>query len=725
MRRRIPPGIVLIGALILALLLGALCTRIAVDRPWLGVDLAVLQGGVVVERVVDGSPLTGSVGAAVLAIGAPGKAFVRLDAADLVEEPDALGDGMRLRRFFARQAQLDAILRSDPVLMVVEQGGSEQTIAVTAAPGRPVTDLPWPFWTQLFVGAVGWTLGAWVVTLRPRDAAAWMLLLSGLGLAMAAQAAAIYSTRELALDARTFGAVSRANGFGTLLFGIGMVTLFLIYPRRLVRGSALGLPAAMIGIMIFLVVAVDWPGNVPMVQPFVTAIMAVLLAAIVAQLVANRRDPAARAMLGWLGLSVILGAGGFVLTVIIPPLMGRPPVLEQSTAFLLFLIIYVGVALGVARYRLFDLADWSVGVLFYAIGVVLLLGLDALLIYVMAIDRLPALSLSLAAVCLIYLPLRHRLSRWSRRGSGLPMEELYRLITEIAQLPDARLQMERIKALWGDIFHPLAIHQVPQAEMGTLRAGAPILADEGRTLLIPRGVNTPAFRLDYAGQGGRLFSTRDVRQAATISHLLDDTLGRHLAYKEAVAEERTRINRDMHDNIGILLLSALHSGNAERKNTLIRQTLSDLREIVSNPMQAPLPLLHLIADLRAELGEAVEAAGVELVWEKVDLPDTTLPSQTVQMLRAFLREAVSNMLRHANARRATASVTISEGWICASLADDGSGFEVEDAVKGNGLENLRSRMLESGGEFLIDSSSTGTRVSARISLAPSPAEALG
>lgn len=55
------------------------------------------------------------------------------------------------------------------------------------------------------------------------------------------------------------------------------------------------------------------------------------------------------------------------MTVTVPPLSGRLFVLEQSTAFLLFLVIDIGVALGVLRYRLFALADWSVGVLFYAV----------------------------------------------------------------------------------------------------------------------------------------------------------------------------------------------------------------------------------------------------------------------------------------------------------------------------------------------------------------------
>ncbi|MDR7124468.1 ATPase [Pseudotabrizicola sp. 4114] len=716
MQRKLAPGILLVGALIMALLFAGLCIKAAVSRPWLGLDLGIQADTVIIEKVEEGHSLAGNSGAKLLAIGTPGSPAVALEPEDLVEEPDTLGDSTRLRRFYDRQAQLDTILRSEQVLAVIENNGRQETITAVPAPSRPVSDLPWQFWTQLFVGVVGWTLGAWVVALRPNDTSAWMLLVAGLGLSFAAQAAAIYSTRELALDFETYAVVSRINGFGTLLFGVGMVTLFLIYPKRLVRGIAIGLPAIAIGAGAFYMIIPGWPGNVPLLQPFVALIMVVLLVAIAEQFLANRRDPAARAMLGWLGLSVVLGAGGFVLTVIIPPLLGRPTVIEQSTAFLLFLIIYIGVALGVTRYRLFDLADWSIGVLSYAIGVVLLLVLDALLIYGLALDQLPALSVSLAVVCLIYLPLRNRIAEWPQRGMMMPMEELYRLITEISHLPESKQQVDSIKALWGDIFHPLAIRQTTGDEIGYKSPAAPTLADDGRTLFLPAGLNFPAFRLDYAGQGARLFSSRDTKQAATIVHLLDDTLGRHRAYRQAVEAERTRINRDMHDNIGILLLGALHNPDTDRKNSLIRQTLSDLREIVSNPMQEPLPLRHLIADLRAELGEAMEAAGVALRWEKSDLPDIEIPTRTIRLLQAFLREGVSNILRHSGAQCAVATVDVAEGQISATLWDNGPGFDVENASLGNGLKNLRSRMLQSSGTFVISSSASGTRVSASVPL---------
>ncbi|MCU0801213.1 MAG: ATPase [Rhodobacteraceae bacterium] len=720
MQSRYPPSVILVGALVVALICAALATATALNRPSLGAGLTLRADQIVITQAAATSALADHVGKRLTAIGETADSLVPLIADDLVPEPDILGTPDRLLAFYQRQDRFDTILRGPQVWLEVVGASGPEVIAAAPAPTRQLRDLPLPFWTQIAVGVIGWTLGAWVVAMRPRSGSAWMLLLTGLGLTMAAQSAAVYSTRELALDLGAFGSLSRINVFGTLTFGIGMVTLFLIYPKRLVSGAAQYLPALVIGAAILYVIAWDWPAAAVHLQLIIAIIMAVLVGAIAVQYVVNRRDPTARAILGWLGLSVILGAGGFVTTVVVPPLFGLPIVLEQSTAFLLFLIIYIGVALGVLRYRLFDLADWSVGVLFYAVGVALLLTLDALLIYGLALDQFPAFSLSLAVICLTYLPLRNRLSDRLNRGTILPMEELYRRVTDITHMPEGPAQHQRIRALWAELFQPLNISPVTDAEAADLStATAPVLANDGQTLLLPRGAHFDALRLDFPAQGARLFSSRDAAQAATIGHLLDDSLGRHKAYRQAISTERSRINRDMHDNIGILLLSALHNPALDRKNALIRQTLSDLREIVANPMHDPLPLRDLIADLRAELGEALEAARIDLRWDGTDLPDITVPNQTFRLLRALLREGVSNILHHSGARQASVSVQVTQDQILVSLVDDGTGFDVTAAAAGNGLQNLHQRMVQSGSSFSISSSSSGTCLSARLPLYPS------
>src|SRR5690606_32785612 len=119
---------------------------------------------------------------------------------------------------------------------------------------------------------------------------------------------------------------------------------------------------------------------------------------------AVRHSPVERAALRWLGLSVVVGAGLFVAGVAMPLMLGAEPAVSQGISFAFFVIVYAGIALGIRRYRLFDLGDWSFRILYYVAGAVLLLALDTVLIWLLNVERAPALGVSLLIVAFLYLP---------------------------------------------------------------------------------------------------------------------------------------------------------------------------------------------------------------------------------------------------------------------------------------------------------------------------------
>lgn len=585
MRFYFPPGLLFVISIVASLALVAWVVFIAVSQPWLGIGLDLKDGSIVVSQVDGRGALQPQIlGQRLVSLAGAQQGPAPLAAIDLIEETDMIGDVAQLKAFYAQQERLFQGLASGEVgLGLSSTGGQQGLVLADVQQSRPIVSLPLKFWTQLLVGFIGLVIGTWVACLRPKDLAAWMVLLTGIGLALSSGSAALYSTREIALSYDVFTTASRINSIGTLVFGIGMMTLFLVYPRVIVPRTLVALPALAITGQILFIQAVDWPRYVGSLQTAVAAIMLALLIAIAAQVIVNRRDPAARAMLGWLGLSVASGAGGFVLTVSVPTLLGQEIWLEQSTAFLFSLLIYAGIALGVARYRLFDLASWSFGILFYGFGVALLLLLDAGLIYGLSVERAPAFGIALAAIGGIYLPLRRNTAQWLMRKKLMPAEELYRRITDISHAMDPSQKLAVLRMLWEDLFSPLSITALP-AQPHPMRAGQETYLNEnGSAMVIAPVLGLPGLRLEWAAQGTRLFSTQDLLRAKSINAFIDTSLRQNQTYLEAVDTERSRINRDMHDNIGVLLVSALHVDNLDRKDALIRQTLTDLREIISNP----------------------------------------------------------------------------------------------------------------------------------------------
>jgi hypothetical protein len=86
--------------------------------------------------------------------------------------------------------------------------------------------------------------------------------------------------------------------------------------------------------------------------------MALIIVAIAVQAFASRKDPAAMAATRWLGLSVIVGAGAFIGNVAVPIALGMRPFLDPRFSLGFFVIIYVGMAVGLRRHRC---SSWTSG----------------------------------------------------------------------------------------------------------------------------------------------------------------------------------------------------------------------------------------------------------------------------------------------------------------------------------------------------------------------------
>ncbi len=702
MFKRITPAVLLTLSSMAGAFVLLFAVLVAYFQPWLGVTFGVDEDGSVKIVAVDplGPGAALPVGAVISTIqNDPRGPVLALTAKDLVEEPDTIEGYKAFKDFFRRQRWIYSLLVSESVELTTKEGVRHEIARVWP---RPITNLPAVFWVQLIVGGGSFLIGAWVWSLKRHDLPARILAFVGLSTMTFATAAAIYSTRELALPGGLFRALSAINHLGALSFGAGMIALFLVYPRRLVPLKALWILPAVFGswwLCDTLRVVFPGPAEGSAIPTMIE--MVGILAAAGVQFFKTKGDAKGRATLRWFGLTVALGAGLFVMLVIAPNIVGLPPLVSQGYAFLFFLLVFAGVAVGVARYRLFELESWAFRILFYLGGVLLLVAIDAFLIFALSIDRTPALSLSLMAVVFLYLPLRELLSKRLMSKKGF-RESLFRKMLDVALTTPGGDQGARWRALLQEVFEPLKI------DAGA-SLSSPVIEDDGVVLALPGVGLLPPLRLTHAYRGRKLFAPRDVALAEELCSMLGHAIESRNAYEKGVAEERSRIARDMHDNIGAQLISALHSPAAERKDTMIRETLSDIRSIINNAPEAGRTLEETLAELRYEASDRLALAGLALDWRVEAEGVVELPSQTVHALRSILREAVSNTLKHADATAVTVLISQREGRMWFTITDNGRGLP-ENLIAGNGLGNIRARVEALKGTVDIANALPGLRL---------------
>lgn len=701
---------------VFSLILATVMLGLALEQRWLGIGFSSEHsgddGGIAIESIDPRGPAAGLPAESLRVLAFVGLDGRKMDLAseDILAEPDTLGTYARMHAFFNRQGMLAGLLQQPRVEAdILLPSGEVTRHRLNPESQRPVSDLPAAFWLQLGVGLAGFWIGLWIWTLRPAEWASRCLVLTGIGLMVSAFAAAVYSTRELAIDGQLFAALSAFNVAGALGFGFGMIGLFLVYPRQLASPPWLAVPGLILGawLAVDLLALVEGPGTGRHLA-ILTAMLAILILVLV-QVWLARNAPLDRAALAWLGLAVVLGAGAFVATATLPTLLGLDAVVTQAEAFLFFLLVYIGVALGVARFRLFELGVWAFHILFYSFGVLLLIVLDAFLILTVVDERAPAFALSLLLVGLVWLPLRDGIARRLLHRRAPALRNLFRQVMDVALTPPDKDPQARWQGLLQDDFLPL---QITPVEDG---AGTALL-DNGLALTLPGAGRLSGMRLEYAQGGRRLFSPNDLELAEELTAMLASAEESRAAYERGAAQERERIARDIHDNIGVQLLGALHSKETARKDTIVRETLADLRDIINNASHPDLTIEEMLADLRVQTSEHLSTAGITLKWSVENDMPTILSLQTVHTLRSIVREAVQNVLKHSGAKTVSVVIRHDRGRLLAEIRDDGRGFRPQGVVAGNGLENIRSRVIARGGDFTLDSDDRGTRLTAEMDL---------
>ena len=212
---------------------------------------------------------------------------------------------------------------------------------------------------------------------------------------------------------------------------------------------------------------------------------------------------------------------------------------------------------------------------------------------------------------------------------------------------------------------------------------------------------------------------------------------------ESQEHERARLSRELHDGISQMMVSVkllLESALARLEHaphpqvrvpsaeaalgtalTRLSHALREVRRISHALRPSMLDDLGLAAALEQLTRELGEETGIDMRVETDAASRTAaLPAAVNTALFRIAQEALTNIVRHAQAAHATLAFTVSDHTVTLTIADDGRGFDIErvhaDMRGGIGLRNMRERLDALAGTLTLASQPGHTLVTASVPL---------
>jgi len=231
-------------------------------------------------------------------------------------------------------------------------------------------------------------------------------------------------------------------------------------------------------------------------------------------------------------------------------------------------------------------------------------------------------------------------------------------------------------------------------------------------------VETVGHLVRWRGREARLVLINDVTERLRIQTRLRALSQRLLEVQE---DERRRLARDLHDDIGqaltalkIQLESLAQAGEGAPRRRVdecvetTRHTLERVRQLSLNLRPLQLDDLGLVAALRSHLDRQASLGGLAPHFEAADAPPQLAPEIETACFRVA-QEAINNVLRHARARNLWLRLFTSGDRLALSVRDDGGGFDPEAARRraaaggSLGLAGMEERVAIAGGSIELRS----------------------
>jgi len=197
-------------------------------------------------------------------------------------------------------------------------------------------------------------------------------------------------------------------------------------------------------------------------------------------------------------------------------------------------------------------------------------------------------------------------------------------------------------------------------------------------------------------------------------------------------DERRNLAYKLHDEVGQTLSAVKIGLEAAQKNCerptgqpplddsilLVDQVLKQVRQIALDLRPSILDHLGLVPALRWYFDQQSQRSALRIDFRHWDML-TTIPAEVQTACYRIAQEAMTNILRHANAKNATVELRESNGMLAFSITDDGIGFNFEQSKlrASLGLLGMKERAVVSGGSLeVISQPAKGTTILVRLPL---------
>ncbi|HWR65164.1 MAG TPA: MASE1 domain-containing protein [Bellilinea sp.] len=266
---------------------------------------------------------------------------------------------------------------------------------------------------------------------------------------------------------------------------------------------------------------------------------------------------------------------------------------------------------------------------------------------------------------------------------------------------------------------PLLFSEQPLAHLQLLSRQADFF-DKDRQLLLQSFANLGAIAIQNS-----LLLDR-VQKGNEQLHALSQRL------MKAQEEERLNLSRELHDELGQLLIAAIFQlGLLERNSTssdAVQGHVQDLRATVNKIQQelhslainlrpASLDHVGLVSAIEQYINEFRKQYGLKVEFETAGMQNRRLPSAVETAIFRIVQESLTNVILHAQATQVDVVINRKGGALIAIIEDDGVGFFPSAATDGDhlGLFGMRERVEMLGGSLTIESEpGKGTTVRAEV-----------